>query len=355
MKKVLAVIAAALVVLAAQPALAAASIEGYVWGNEPANPSYLVATGYEYNSAGGAIKIVRSAVGTYAVIFQGMAGAGGVAHASAYGVGSNYVCSVESYGPVGTDEVINVLCFDTAGVAVDTRFVANVTNRKPVTGRFGYFWSSNPVPPAAGYTPPAAWSYDSTGSPIAVGRTAVGRYRVFLGAFAADSAGIWNSGYLRVTPHGSVPSACQVLEPALQAMPHILEVRCYDTTGFGVDTRFTLTYGRKLGMLGAVGPHASATVDLSGMAPVVAGWTNTYGGAPTASEIGIGLYEIVIPGAAAVANGHVVASIMGTPPMFCNVGAWFNTATDKVVWVRCWDGNVGVPTPAMMLNLSLLP
>ena len=318
-----------------------AAIEGYVWGWQPGNPNYIAATGYEYSSVGGAVQIIRPAVGVYQVRFHGMAGAGGVAHASAYG--ANHLCTVSSYGPSGTDEVVNVRCFTTAGAAVDTRFVANVTNR--TDGAYlGYLWNDDPTPPAAGHIPPAAWSFDSTGSTIVVYRSAVGRYQVRLGAFALDSAGLWASGYLRATAYGASAKHCQVLDPALVPDPALIEVRCYDDTGFNVDTRFTLTYSRKL-------LSASATVDLSGMAPVLDGWSNSAGGAPTVTELGVGDYLLTFPGAG-VPRGHAIGAIMATPPMFCAIHAWWPSAGAENIWIRCYDGNVGVATPAMMLNIG---
>src|SRR5262245_2082440 len=70
-------------------------IDGYVWASQPSNPSYLATTGYEHNSSGGSIRVTRSATGVYQVRFYGMAGAGGVAHVSAYG--NNDICTVSSW------------------------------------------------------------------------------------------------------------------------------------------------------------------------------------------------------------------------------------------------------------------
>lgn len=343
MKSLAILLSAAVLALAAGTAAQAApppSIEGYVWGWQPMNANYFPVTGYEYNSSGGAIQILRPAVGTYQVRFLGMAGTGGVAHASAYG--ANHLCTVSSYGPSMADEVVNVRCFTTAGAAVDTAFVANVSNRK---GAYhGYLWSSDPTPPAAGYVPPALYSYDSAGQQIVVYRSAAGRYQVHLGAFAQDSAGLWASGYLRATAYGPGAKHCQVLDPDLVPDPALLEVRCYDDTGFNVDTRFTLTYSRKV-------MSASATVDLSGAMPALDGWSNKAGGAPTVTELAVGSYLLTFPDAG-VPRGHAIGAVMGTPPMFCNIHAWWPSNGSQNIWIRCYDGNVGVGTPAIMLNVG---
>jgi hypothetical protein len=165
-----------------QPAQAVpVPVDGYVWGNQPGNPDYFVATGYEHNSAGGAIRITRLGVGNYRVRFYGMAGAGGVAHASAYG--SAFHCPVSSYGPNGADQLVYVRCYTTDAMPVDSRFVASFTNRA-AAGSFGYLWSDDATPPAGGHVAAAAWSYDSTGQQIVVYQPAVGVYQVQLGAYS---------------------------------------------------------------------------------------------------------------------------------------------------------------------------
>ncbi|HEX2370117.1 MAG TPA: hypothetical protein VHM94_12880 [Acidimicrobiia bacterium] len=314
-------------------------IEGYVWGWQPANPNYISATGYEYNSAGGAVQIIRSAVGTYQVRFVGMAGTGGAAHVGAYG--NNFICAVSSWGPSLGDEVVNLRCFTSAGVPADSRFIAHVTNRTDGAAR-GYLWSNDPTPPAGGYTPSALYSYDSTGQPITVFPTGVGSYAVDLGAFGQDNAGLWMSGTLRVTAYGPSPAHCQVLDPAVFVDPEILRVRCYGPTGLAVNTRFVLSYTR-----GVV--PVSATVDNYVNPPVVAGWTSSGGVAPSVSELGVGDYLITFP-AAGTPGGHAFASIMGTPPMYCVIQSWTVNGGATKLRVRCFDPGGGAPNPGVLVN-----
>ncbi|WP_203906866.1 hypothetical protein [Rhizocola hellebori] len=349
--RLIAILVTAVMVAAAPVAAQAADpvVAGFAWGNQPANPAYFPATGYEFNSAGLPIQILRPAVGTYQVKFFGLAAPGGVAHVSAYL--SNSLCTVASWAPMGGDQVVNVRCYNNAGALIDSRFVVNFTNRKPAGVNFGYLWNDNPVPGVAGHTPSPAYSYDSAGLPITVFRSAVGSYQVDLGAFKTDPG--WAAGYLRITPYASAARHCQALDPALVADPSLIEVRCYDDTGFGVDTRFTLTYARKTPMLGGSGARTTATVDLSGALPVMRGWTNSYGGAPTATEIVPGTYEVVFPNAGH-AKGHAMASIMGTPPMYCTIQSWWQNMGDEHLLVSCYDGNVGVPNPAVLLNVSYI-
>jgi hypothetical protein len=318
-------------------------IEGYVWGSQPATPSYTSTTGYEHNSHGGAVQIQRSSAGTYQVRFVGMAGIGGVAHVSAYGAAN--ICVVSSWGPSLGDELVNLRCFTAAGVVADSKFIAHVTNR--TDGVRGYLWSNDATPPAVGVAPPATWSYDSTGGSSVVRGTGVGAYEVELGAFAQDAAGAWTDGALRVTAYGATALHCQVLDPAAFADPDVLRVRCYNVAGLAANSRFALSYTRD-------GVPASATVDTAGGAPVVAGWHSPGGVAPTVTELGEGDYLVSFP-AAGSAGGHAFAGIMSTPPMFCVIQSWTVQLGAERLRVRCYQPGVGAPNPAVLFTVGFLP
>ena len=93
-------------------------IEGYVWGSQPAVASYPSATGYEYNSAGGAVQVNDPRSAPIRSGSSAWPAPGGVAHVSAYGTSS--ICVVSSWGPSAGDEVVNVRCYTPAGVAADS-------------------------------------------------------------------------------------------------------------------------------------------------------------------------------------------------------------------------------------------
>jgi hypothetical protein len=317
-------------------------IEGYVWGWQPAAANYISATGYEYNSAGGAVQVTRSGVGRYAVRFVNMAGQGGVAHVSAYG--ANNICTVSSWGPVLGDEIVNVRCYTAAGAATDSRFIAHITNRTDGAAR-GYLWSNDATPPVGGYAPSATYSYDSTGQAIAVFGTGTGSYAVELNAFGQDIAGDWTSGALRVTAYGAAAVTCQVLDPAIFIDPEVLRVRCFDTAGNHVNSRFVLSYSRDV-------VPVSATVDNYGAAPTAAGWSSPANIAPVITEIDEeGDYLVSFPGAG-TAGGHAFAAIMGTPPMFCPIHSWTVSGGAMNLRVRCYQPGGGAFNPAVLFNVG---
>src|SRR5574342_393854 len=109
----------------------------------PLAPSYFANTGYEYNSTGGDIEIIRTAVGRYRVRFAGMGSSGGVAHVRPYGATNKGVCTIASWSH-GIDVNVNVRCFGTDGAPADMLFVAHFTNRAVPGGSFAYFWADQP-------------------------------------------------------------------------------------------------------------------------------------------------------------------------------------------------------------------
>lgn len=323
---------------------AVATGEGYVWAHQPDVASYVVTTGYEYNSTGGQVQVYRDGVGVYRVRFAGLAMSGGVAHATAYGSANSDFCTVQSWVQSVPDLLLRVRCFDETGAPADTRFVANVTNQQPVAGTFLYLWANQAVP-AGPYQPSATYSYDSAGEPITVSRTGVGRYRIeatsISDTFPAD---FWN-GHFDATAYGTSPVRCEVLEPQ-PADPPYAPVNCYDVDGAWVDSRFTLTFSLGVSLLGSAVSHASAVVRPNPAAPPdVLGWSNPAGGAPTATELAEGWYRVTFPGLG-VLNGHVSIGMFGSPPAYCNVGAWWQSAGSEVISVGCFDAATHDPTVA---------
>src|SRR5262245_32100193 len=158
-------------------ASAVVAADGYVWANQPNTANYIAATGYEYNSTGGAVEITRTSAGRYRVQFHGMGGSGGVAHVRRYGSGSGF-CTVSSWSH-DTDVNVYIRCFSNTGTLADAMFVAHFTNRSVAGGHFAYFWANQPG--AAGpYAPAAGYAYDSTAVPTQIQRLGVGDYVVYV-------------------------------------------------------------------------------------------------------------------------------------------------------------------------------
>lgn len=314
-------------------------VTAYVWANQPSAEEYQPAAGYSYNSAGG-VQVTRSATGSYTVVFEEAARMpgtnGGVVHATAYGPGTTALCTVGSWGSwFGDDLLVSVRCFGPDGEPVDTRFVANYTNTTfDGDGRMAYFWTDQATPEGE-RTLTHTYQYDSAGGPISYERVGTGEYRFDM---PRDDRPVFPM--VHVTAYGSTAAHCQI------AWPDAWEVRCVDHDGAPVDSRFTVTYGKKVGLLGHTTSHfGSGTLyadtidgnDISGdsyVSTVAWGADGTY--------VGVGQYRISFEGLA-TDYGHALVGPVGDaagddwPSGHCLVAYWHSWSADERVGVRCYD------------------
>jgi hypothetical protein len=224
------------------PTLATAQKSGYAWANNPTSASYTPDTTYSFNSAGGAINITRSGVGTYSVKFSGLGGgsSGGNVLVTAYGNGSE-TCKVASWNfAAGTDFVAGVRCFDHAGNSVDTMYTVRVVVNNATFGKNGYAWANNPT--SASYTPDAMYSFNSSGGAISITRSGTGAYAV---QFAGLGGGSTLGGNVLVTAYGGGSATCKVSSWNFAAgINFVASVRCFTEAGIAVDTQYTINIVR---------------------------------------------------------------------------------------------------------------
>src|SRR4051812_46945733 len=202
-------VAAALTVTVPAPAQALVYADGYVWAYDPGAANYVAASGYEHNSAGGAVQINRSGPGAYLVRFAGMAAGGGVAHARPYGSANTSICTVAYWGPSGPDEVISVRCFNASGAPADSLFTASFTNRTASSGSLAYLWA-NDAASTTPYAPAAGFAYDSTGTVNHVYKQSTGLYMMYLGTVDAHYPENNDNGVYEVTAYGTAAVRCEV-------------------------------------------------------------------------------------------------------------------------------------------------
>jgi hypothetical protein len=350
---VLGLVAAGVVVGPTGPASAVAAADGYVWANQPGTASYLADTGYEYNSTGGAIEVIRDATGRYRVRFSGMATAGGIAHVTAHGTGAGF-CAVASWGPSGTDLTLNVRCFGEGGAAADLPFLAHFTNRHPA-GTFAYLWS-NQASPAGAYSPSASYRYDSTGVVPSVERVATGQYLVYLGA-VDDVYPDYDLGRFQVTAYGTAAVHCEQ-GTVNDELPAPITVRCYDADGDPTDSRFSLSYGWDVTALGGDGPGAIAWVvhTTSPRDPtyhwLVDGWSSP-GSQPTVARLDTGVFLVRLPGFSGE-HGYPTAGAYTNGPGMCHVVGAGAFGADESIIVACRDGVAHEPAD-LPFTVAFLP
>lgn len=216
---------------------------GYAWADQPSAASYVPAASYQGNSTGGTNRITRFGVGGYQVFLPNLGGAGGHVQVTAYGSGSER-CKVGGWGPSGTDQVVTVLCFTAAGVAVDTRFTVTFVRDSAIFGTsfvccqpdgypVAYAWANEPT--SASYVPSTAYQFADFQSrdTTSITRQGTGSYAV------RNSFTHFTAGNVQVTAYGFGSEHCNT---AFWTDPDGIQVRCFSANGSPVDTLFTVSY-----------------------------------------------------------------------------------------------------------------
>jgi hypothetical protein len=99
----------------------------------------------------------------------------------------------------------------------------------------GYVWANNPT--VSSYTPNPAYSYNSPGGAITINRSSVGVYAVrFSGLGESGKPG----GNVQVTAYGSGSESCKVVSWNSGGADFIVNVRCFNTAGNLVNSRYTV-------------------------------------------------------------------------------------------------------------------
>ena len=209
---------------------------GYVWGNDPTNPSYTPDTTYQFNSTGATNTISRLSTGRYQVHLPGLGANHGNALVSAEG-NTGAGCRIPSWGPSGGDLVVNVLCRTHSGAPSDELFMMLFTQGEGLKGPGGtpaaYLNANHPT--LAAYTADAAYRYSSAGIAPKVARSGLGVYTVTLG-------GMQPGGAAQVTAYGSGMNRCVVSSIPGSGSPLKIGVRCFNVNGSPADTKFGLSF-----------------------------------------------------------------------------------------------------------------
>jgi hypothetical protein len=330
---------------AAAPAVVApAPVDGYAVADQPATAHY--AAGNARNSTNGAVDIDRTSPGVYRVRFGGMGVVGGVAHARPYGAGNTAICTVAGWAASGGkqgggDELVQVRCFDDAGIPADSRFIASFTNRTSAPGTLAYVLADRVSPPfGVPYVP--ATAYDSTAMPVQVQRNiSVGQYLLWVGTVGTHWPADHDDGVYQITAVGTNPVRCEVWGENEEN--HALFVGCVNEDGDPVDSRFTLTYAHSVGVLGTTGSPAANAVYRFAPIPSFPVWFQagawSTAGTPVLIRLNIGRYQVDIP-ALGLAGGYANVGARASELLpgsgadhYCHVASW---SSDQVI-VECFD------------------
>jgi hypothetical protein len=315
---------------------------GYVWANQPTTSSYTPSTAYQTNSSGALNTISRTSTGVYTVKFPNLAASAGMAHATAYG-SSSQSCKVSSWGPSGADQLVFVRCFNSAGTPVDTTFTASYVRSAADAGYLGHVWADQPS--AASYTPNTAYQYNAKGLTNTITRSATGNYQVRLPGLGVTG------GTVKVTAYGGTSHLCKVGNWTVSGSDQLVRVMCFTTGGAPVDTYFTMTFARSLGVIGLAGtPSGYVWADQPSAASYTPNTTYQYNSAGTSvnntiTRSSAGVYQVRMPKLAG-AEGTVHVSAYGPGTSECKVSSWGASGADQLVNVRCFTTG-GAPVDSM--------
>jgi hypothetical protein len=204
----------------------------FAYAGQPTTASYAPPAAQSWNP-GGSINVTRSAVGSYRVTFTDLATliTTNLGHVQVSAVGTSSAhCKVRNW--TGTPNLaVGVLCFSSAGVAIDSKF--NVLFLLPAP-RLAYVWANLAI--AGTYSPDLAYRFNPSGGPVAITRTAPGSYTVL---WAGADPQIIDGGDVQVTAYGAGNVQCKVTNWSGDNVV----IRCFGPTGAPMDSQFTALYG----------------------------------------------------------------------------------------------------------------
>jgi hypothetical protein len=207
------------------------SQRAFAYAHLPTATDYSPAAAGSYNPAG-AIKVLRSGVGEYRVVFTNLASAistsRGHTQVNAVGTGKAH-CTVEDWGAGGTPNLnVFVQCYTPAGVPVDSKFTVLFVL---AATHLAYAYADQPS--AASYSPHPTLSSNPAGGAITITRNGTGEYTV---VWAGVDPEIVEGGTVQVTAASLDNTQCK----ATSLFDSGAVVRCFATNGNRVDAYYTV-------------------------------------------------------------------------------------------------------------------
>jgi hypothetical protein len=220
----------------------------YLWtagaASETANSQY------SYNSTSQTNEISHTGTGRYSVTLHGLGEVPGHVQLSGYDstatsagtspAGTNpATCAVVSWGTSGANQIINIKCRESHGLAANSGFLLTFLDHEGLKGHSvtsaAYFLANQKS--KASYRPPVAFRWQKPAGTPRVTRQGAGRY-------TAKLPGMPNGGGVLVTVYGSVARTCQVGSIRASTTPQQVTVRCFTFSGTPSDATFLFAYLR---------------------------------------------------------------------------------------------------------------
>ena len=338
-------------ILAASPTSAAAGgltgnqpqavtdLWGWVVARHPTTLNYAPAPKDRGNSTGGINFVDREAPGTYLVHFPGLdsGSENGISLVSSLTKLSRY-CVVGSNGGGPGEANVVVLCFNSAGGAADTPFVASRLIFQQPAGRAAYVADLHPSD--TDWTPQSQDQFNSTSTSNNIHRISTGRYQVNLLNLGTSHGNVQMTTWGSTTSTAgivSTPSDCHALGWAAFHNTLQVQVACHNGSGALADTYFFLYFSQGEGVKG---PGGSPAAYLDANKPTTASYAPIAGrrwsSAAMPSHVNrseVGRYLVTLPGMPP--GGAAQVTPYGTGKAHCSISS-IRASTPQKIGVRCF-------------------
>ncbi len=288
----------------------------------------------------GQATVKRLGTGQYQVKFENLNMVGGTVHITAYG--GNHQCKVKNWYPSNGNQLVNVNCFNTAGVPANGKFTA-LYYKNSIKGDYytdGYVWANEPT--STDYTPNETYQENSSDTLNTIHRYNTGYYKVTMPNMKdVDWLEEENGGTVMVTAYGSSSDHCKVQYWYMFGHDLNAYVRCFDSSGSPVDSKYTMSFLKNSGTIGLSVAEdtlqgAFAWITSTGYAPNY--YQQNYGDEISAERIDTGFYRVNIPD---LNHIHSTAKVTayGGGNGHCNINNWYQSTDGTNAYVKCYDSN----------------
>jgi hypothetical protein len=224
----------------------------YLLADDESNPApYTPSLPHQFSSSGLNGTVDRNGAGDYEVTLPSVGSTDGTVKVTAFGGGSTY-CKAASWSTVGADEVVDVLCFDAAGTAVDNDFLLVYADDLSVLAneRDNGYVLANDAGAALGsaYTPASTERHNSDGGTNTVTRDGVGLYTVTLPGLGNGGFAAANRGTVHATASHTTSKRCEVTSwsstvPVFGGTSDLVaHVACHTAAGVASNAKFVLQF-----------------------------------------------------------------------------------------------------------------
>lgn len=289
-----------------------------------------------YNT--GAFGVTFNGVGAVIAGCDGTNGCFGATQVSAMGLAQATCISNETQVD-GPDLEAFVLCQDSHGHAVDSRFTVSFVAHRDPRGALGYLLARQVGPTTYGAI--AGSTYNSAGGTSKIHRIAAGRYKVVLPNLPVALA-----GNLQVTG-GAVQSGytkfagCRVTGRSTAGSHSSVIVRCENASGALVDSSVNVTYTNGVGLQGDDESGSLPYLSFFANKPTAASYhpqaafrSSTGSGAPTITRTAVGRYTALLPDMPL--GGAAIVTAYGSAESHCQIGAIRTSGAEQAVKVTCF-------------------